>query len=141
MENILLDADVIIRFLTNDDEIQSPLAYNVFEKAVHGDFTLVISPLILAECVWVLQMKRYGYSKKNIANRFTQLILSPGIKSLEEEITLKTLQDFSQHNVDFIDAYLSNASLLDNKYPIVTWSKKDFNRLGCEFYTPESLVL
>ena len=111
------------------------------KKAVQGDFNLVLSPLILAKCAWVLQMKRYGYSKTNIANKFIQLILSPGIKSLEEEITLKTLQDFSQHNVDFIDAYLSNVSLFDNKYPIATWNKKDFNRLGCEFYTPESLVM
>lgn len=140
MENILLDANVIIRFLTNDDEIQSPLAYKIFEKAVQGEYTLVIAPLIVAECTWVLQMKRYGYVKADIAEKFTQLILSPGIKSLEEDLTLKSLQDFSQYNVDFMDAYLSNISLLDKKYPIVTWNKRDFKRLGCEFYTPENLV-
>ncbi|THE13132.1 PIN domain-containing protein [Bacillus timonensis] len=140
MDNLLLDANVIIRFLTNDDEIQSPLSYKVFERAVHGKYTLVISPLIVAECTWVLQMNRYGYTKADIADKFTQLILSPGIKSIDEETILKSLQDFSKHNVDFIDAYLSNISIFNNKYPIVTWNKKDFNRLGCEFFIPENIV-
>ena len=140
MVNIFLDANVIIRFLTNDDDIQSPLAYKVFERAAQQEYNLVLSPIIIAECTWVLQMKRYGYKKKEIANIFKQLILSPGIKTQEEEITLKSLSDFSTCNVDFIDAYLSSTSLLEKNYPIVTWNKRDFNRLGCEFYLPENLV-
>jgi hypothetical protein len=48
--------------------------------------------------------------------------------------------DYSRHNVDFIDAYLSATSiLLDTNYPILTWNKQHFKRLGCEFNIPEEL--
>ena len=89
---------------------------------------LVLSPMIVAECTSVLQMKRYDYSKTEIADTFRKLILSPGIKSIEEEVILKSLTDFSSKNVDFIDAYLSSISHLNYKYPILTWNKKDFKK-------------
>ena len=140
MKHLFLDTNILIRFLTNDDNIQSPLAYKVFEKATKQEFILVISPIVIAECTWVLQMNRYGYSKEEISNILRQLILSPGIKMLEEELTLNSLSNFSKHNVDFIDAYLASFSLLENKYPIITWNKKDFKQLDCEFYSPENLL-
>lgn len=139
MENFLLDANIIIRFLTNDDEKQSPLAYKVFEKAVNRELTLVLSPLIIAECTWVLQMKRYDYTKRQIAEKIIQLISSPGIKAIEEDMILRALKEYEKHNVDFIDAYLSNLSLKNN-HPVLTWNKKDFRKLYCEYYLPESLI-
>lgn len=139
MENFLLDANIIIRFLTNDDEKQSPLAYKVFEKAVNRELTLVLSPLIIAECTWVLQMKRYDYTKRQIAEKIIQLISSPGIKAIEEDVILGALKEYGKHNVDFIDAYLSNLALKNN-HPIVTWNKKDFEKLYCEYYLPENLI-
>jgi len=39
-------------------------------------------------------MKRYGYTKTEIADVLTKLILSPGIKMLDEEVILKALSDF-----------------------------------------------
>lgn len=139
MENFLLDANIIIRFLTNDDEKQSPLAYKVFEKAVNRELTLVLSPLIIAECTWVLQMKRYDYTKRQIAEKIIQLISSPGIKAIEEDVILGALKEYGKHNVDFIDAYLSNLALKNN-HPVLTWNKKDFEKLYCEYYLPESLI-
>lgn len=140
MANLLIDANIIIRFLTNDDHIQSPAAYQIFKKAVEGELELVLSPIIVAECTRVLQMKRYGYTKQEIANQFTKMILSPGIKTLNQEITLRALKDYSAHNVDFIDAYLSATSILvETDLQILTWNQKHFKRLDCEFYTPEEL--
>lgn len=140
MANLLIDANIIIRFLTNDDTIQSPAAYQIFKKAVEGELELVLSPIIVAECTWVLQMKRYGYTKKEIADKFIAMILSPGINTLDKETTLRALRDYSAHNVDFIDAYLSATSILgETNFQILTWNKKHFKRLGCEFYTPEQL--
>lgn len=140
MDDLLVDANVIIRFLTNDDNVQSPVAFQVFQKAVNGEFDLILTPMIVAECTWVLQMKRYGYTKSEIADKFTKMILSPGVKTLDKDRTLKALKDYSEHNVDFIDAYLSAISILDNtNYQILTWNKKHFRRLGCAFNTPEEL--
>lgn len=40
MEKFSLDTNVVIRFLTNDDPVQSPLAYKLFERATDGDLRL-----------------------------------------------------------------------------------------------------
>ncbi len=68
VENILLDANIIIRFLTNDDDIQSPLVFKIFEKAVRHEFTLILSPIIVAECTWVLlsRLEQSLYSRFDI---------------------------------------------------------------------------
>lgn len=140
MQEILLDANVIVRFLTNDDEIQSPRAYELFERAVNGEFVFVLSPLIVAECTWVLSNKRYGYTKAEIAEKFNVIISSPGIKTIEKDMTLKALSGYSLHNVDFIDAYLGVMAQFTDINHVVTWNVKDFKRLGVEFYTPEHLL-
>lgn len=137
LKSLLMDTNIIIRFLTNDDEIQSPIAYQLFEKAVNGEVELVLNPMIVAECTWILQMKRYGYTKTEIAEKFKQLILSPGMKTLEKSITLKALSDYHECKVDFFDAYLCAASFENH---IITWNKKDFKKLDCTFYTPEQII-
>lgn len=140
MESHLLDANAIVRFLTNDDPIQSPVAYDLFEKAVEGEFQLILTPLIVTECCWVLQSKRYGFSKTEIAEKMSQIVSANGIKTVEKEIVLKALYGYSTHNVDFVDAYLAAISMTEEYGSIITWNAKDFKRLGAEFYTPEQIL-
>lgn len=137
----LLDANIIIRFLTNDDATQSPKAYRLFERAVEGELTLLLHPLIVAECCCVLESKRYGYSKKEIADTFNQIISASGIKTIEKETIQKALFGYSNDNVDFVDAFLS-AVVEGSKeiHSTVTWNVKDFRKLGAEFYTPEEIL-
>ncbi len=59
---LALDTNVLIRYLTWDDEIQSPLAAGVIETAE----TILVSPIVLCETVWVLQ-RAYQRKPKDIA--------------------------------------------------------------------------
>ncbi|MDE3840654.1 PIN domain nuclease [Bacillus methanolicus] len=136
----LLDANAIVRFLTNDDPKQSPVAYRLFEKATKGEIQLVLTPLVITECCWVLQSKRYGYSKAEIAEKLSLIISANGIKTTEKEIVQKALFNYSTHNVDFVDAYLSATAQFSEVNSIITWNEKDFKRLGVEFYTPEQVL-
>ncbi|MGG5252697.1 PIN domain-containing protein [Neobacillus sp. SM06] len=103
----LLDANVIVRFLTNDDPVQSPAAFQLFKKAIEKNLTFMLHPLVIAECCYVLESKRYSHSKKEIAENLSQLIASANIKTLEMDIVLGALVEYCKQNVDFTDAFLA----------------------------------
>lgn len=136
----LLDTNLIIRFLTNDDEVQSPIAYSLFEMATKGQITLVLAPLVIAECCWVLESKRYAYSKDEIASKLGLLINANGIKPLEKELIQNALFIYSTHNVDFVDAYLRSYVDHSDLHAVITWNVKDFKRFRGEYYTPEQIL-
>ncbi len=137
----LLDTNVIIRFLTNDDEIQSPQAFQLFKKTIEEDLTLVLHPLVIVECCYILQSKRYGYTKEEVKENLFRLIASSNIKTIEKEIVEKALEAFSKHNVDFTDAYIAvTVNLSQDLHSTITWNKKDFKRLSTEFYKPEDIL-
>ncbi|PDM40007.1 MULTISPECIES: PIN domain-containing protein [unclassified Geobacillus] len=137
----ILDANVIVRFLANDDEIQSPIAYRLFEKAVNEELTLVLHPLVIAECCWVLESKRYGYTKEEIAEKLKQLVEAHCIKTIDKEIVLQALMNYYKHRVDFTDAYF--ASFIQHSpsaQAVITWNEKDFKKLEGEYYLPDHIA-
>ncbi|KJE26972.1 PIN domain protein [Geobacillus kaustophilus] len=137
----ILDTNIIIRFLANDDEEQSSVAYRVFEKAVNGEFVFLLHPLVVAECCWVLESKRYGYTKGEIASKLKQIIEASCVKTTGKEVVEKALDAYARCSVDFADAYLS--ALVEHTSSIqgiITWNEKDFRRLGGECYMPESII-
>lgn len=139
MNSYIVDANIIIRFLTNDDDKQSLIAFRLFEKAVNSEIELVIQPITIAECIWVLESKRYGYSSEEIANHISKLLTAPNIKTIEEATVLKSLHQYCIQNVDFIDVFLAEISKVQRK-PILTWNEKHFKRLSVEFYKPNDLM-
>jgi predicted nucleic-acid-binding protein len=60
---IALDTNVLVRYLTWDDDIQSPLS----AKAIEDAETVVVSAIVLCETVWVLE-RAYQLKAKQIAN-------------------------------------------------------------------------
>ena len=53
-----LDTNVVVRYLTQGDPKQSPIATRLMEKTVSSDETGFISLVVLAEVIWVLVASR-----------------------------------------------------------------------------------
>ncbi len=137
----LLDANVIVRFLTNDDPVQSPAAFQLFKKAIEKNLTFILHPLVIAECCYVLESKRYSHTKKEIAENLSQLIASSNIKTVEMDIILAALVEYCKQNVDITDAFLAvSVNHSNDLHATITWNYKDFRRLSTEFYTPEDII-
>jgi predicted nucleic-acid-binding protein len=77
-----LDANVILRFLRNDDAEQSPLAAELFERAQAATVNLIVSPVTLLEVFYVLATS-YGMSRPEVA-RLLRVFLSSGLVACEE---------------------------------------------------------
>jgi predicted nucleic acid-binding protein len=104
MARLLLDTNVIVRFLTGDHPAHSPRSRSVFARAAVGDVTLVVTDLALAETVWVLQ-SFYKLDRGAIAAALKDLIESTGIEVENKAVLLSALRNFAQTDVNFVDAY------------------------------------
>jgi predicted nucleic-acid-binding protein len=62
-----LDSSVLVRYLTQDDPVQSPKANTVVERRMNSENPGFISVVALVETVWVLN-RRYGFSDLEIAS-------------------------------------------------------------------------
>lgn len=104
MAKLLLDTNVIIRFLTGDHPAHSPRSRSLFARAAAGDVTLFVTDLALAETVWVLQ-SFYKLDRSAIATALKGLIGFTGIEVHNKAKLLSALQNFAQSGVNFVDAY------------------------------------
>jgi predicted nucleic-acid-binding protein len=106
MKELLLDANVLVRFLVQDDPKQSAAATALFEKAERHEVVLHLDGLTVAETVYVLTV-RYGQSRSDVANVLLAIIQNAGVEAAEEKIVTDALQRFGAMNVDFADAWLA----------------------------------
>ncbi|HSY43883.1 MAG TPA: PIN domain-containing protein, partial [Candidatus Acidoferrum sp.] len=73
MKEFLLDANVLVRFLVQDDPKQGAAAGALLEKAERREITLHLDGLAVAETVYIL-IGRYGRSRKEVADVLLSLI-------------------------------------------------------------------
>ena len=106
MKEFLLDANVLVRFLVQDDVKQSAAATALFEKAERHEVLLHLDPLIVAESVYVL-MGRYRRSRAEVTSVLLAIIQNAGVETMDEEVLADALHRFGTVNVDFSDAWLS----------------------------------
>jgi predicted nucleic acid-binding protein len=103
-ESCLLDANILLRYLTNDDPRKAAACEHLFRRAAKGDTRLVVSDLCLAEVAWTLD-SFYGLDAPQIASQITAILNTPGIKCSDLALWLDALNRYAHHNVDFIGAY------------------------------------
>ena len=133
----IADTNLIVRFLTNDDEVQSAVAKEIMKRVDNNIITLHIPDIVIMETCWVLK-SIYGYNNNLISETLLKLIECEGIYT-ESNIIGNALELFGDKKVDLADALISLKSINQNM-PVITWNTKDFKKLSCEFYKPEELI-
>ncbi|HEY5992374.1 MAG TPA: PIN domain-containing protein [Candidatus Udaeobacter sp.] len=127
MARLLLDTNVIVRFLTGDHPTHSPRSRKLFARAAAGDVTLVVTDLALAETAWVLQ-SFYSLDRDAIAAALKDLIESTGIEVQNKARLLSALRNFAQTNVNFVDAY--HAAIAAAESVGIASFDRDFDQLA-----------
>jgi predicted nucleic acid-binding protein len=106
MKRCHLDANVVLRFLRNDDPKQSLAAKRLIESAKAGHVVLVLSAVTIAEVFYAFRAS-YKMSRPNAARHLGALLRSSVFELENETRVLDTLQHVEKLNVDFGDAYLA----------------------------------
>ncbi|MBE7538494.1 MAG: PIN domain-containing protein [Opitutaceae bacterium] len=127
MKRLHVDANVILRFLRNDDAKQSPRARSLVDSAQRGETILILSSTTLAEIFYALRAS-YRMSRTDAADLLIRL-LHTGVFELEDENRmLDALARVARANVDFGDAHLA-ALAVSTGEPIVTFDQ-DFKKFS-----------
>lgn len=132
MSDLWVDANVLLRFITGEPQEMAQRALRLIERAEQGEVTLRLSPLVVAEMVWVLS-SFYRYSRTQIAEVLLPLITATGVV-LEEAQVVIALDRMATANVDFVDAFLAETARIEGG--AVASFDRDFSRLGVDWEEP-----
>lgn len=102
-----LDTNVILRFLTRDDEKKAEACFQLLQSAERGDEELVTCEAVIAEVVYVLSSPRspYRLSHAEVRDRLVPIVSLRGLKLLRKRVYLDALDLFADSSfLDFEDA-------------------------------------
>lgn len=126
MKPLLVDTNVLLRFITGEPAEQASHVAKLFEAADKGKVRLTVLPMVLAEAVFVLT-GFYEHSRSKTAEVLSHLLSCPGLGSSEQQTILHALKLFGAGKMDFVDCYLAAASICDGQ-TVVSFDK-DFAKL------------
>ncbi len=96
-----LDTNVLIRHLTGDPPSLAERATG----ALAGGERLLLTDLVLAECVYVLE-SFYEVERTPVAELMRAAISLPSIATLDEATLLRALEIYEVERLDFAESYL-----------------------------------
>ncbi len=125
MNEFLVDANVLLRYLAQDDARQSKASTLLFEKAEQGELLLHVDILHVAECVYVLT-GQYRRPRAEVVRGLLDLIQNPGVLISRIATVHDALIRFASSNVDFQDAWLA-AQSAESGHAIASFDR-DFDK-------------
>ena len=118
---ILLDTNIIIRFLVNDHEEHHAITKKFFYALEVGEKKAMLLDIIVGEIIYVLKSV-YKHKKSYIVEQL-KLILSYEHLYLENKvIVLEALETYVKKNIDFADAILCAKKNLEG-YEVLSFDK------------------
>jgi predicted nucleic-acid-binding protein len=102
-----LDTNLLVRYVTQDDAVQSPLVTRLFESLTPEEPGF-ISLVALIEMVWVLR-SFYDASRSQIEQVVEMLLRARGVIVEQRALVWMALHAYSRGNADFGD-YLIECS-------------------------------
>ena len=100
-----LDTNVLVRFLTQDDPLQSRRANQYIEEVVARGESCLINLVVLCEMVWVLE-SAYRHPKTAILDLLGRVLSTSEFEIENKEVVWAALEDFKNSRADFSDCLI-----------------------------------
>lgn len=108
-KTVVVDANIIIRFLLHDHPKLSKAAKTIFQKAEKGVHKIYLDEVILAEVIWTLS-SFYKIKKNDLVDRLQKLVSQDWLVNPKKKLLLATLELYLSSNLDYIDCWVLNVS-------------------------------
>jgi predicted nucleic-acid-binding protein len=109
----LVDTNLIVRYLVQDHAKHARAAGKLFDACDRGDVVILVLPVVLAECVFVLE-SFYRHPRVNIASALGRLISSPGVAISEVTVHLDALNRYKGARAHFVDCLIAATAVANN---------------------------
>jgi len=118
-----IDTNVLVRYITQDDQQQSNEANHFIETQLTKESPGIISKIVLCELAWVLSTA-YAYPKKQIAEVIQQILITQEFCIEDSENAFKALQLYQNKSAGYADCFLAQThNTMGAKYT-VSFDKK-----------------
>ena len=118
-----VDTNVLVRYLTQDDPRQSPIATRFVEHQLSGDSPGFVSLVVLAETIWVLQLS-YAVAKAELMPMLAVLAADPRFVVQSERAVWLALESCENNDVDLPDALINHINQGQGCTHTVTFDRK-----------------
>ncbi len=126
-ERRLVDTNLIVRYLVQDHERHAKAAEKLFDACDRGEITIIVLPVVLAECVFVLE-SFYGCTRTDISSALTRLISSPGIEISDVTVHLDALRRYHETKTHFVDSLIASSAVA--QHVAVSTFDQDFRKFA-----------
>jgi len=133
VKRVFVDANVFLRFFTQDDDGQHEKAQALFTSAESGKIELVSGPPVLFELAWTLR-SAYAVSPGRILDILDSVVAFPSLSLSDQSTVLLAISMARESGVEFADAYIAASAQALGVDQIATFNIKHFKRLDTALY-------
>jgi len=126
---VFVDANVFLRFFTEDDEGQHARAERLFRAGEGGTAVLVSGPPVLFEVAWTLRAA-YRQSAGEVLDAIEAIIALPGLSLTDASVCADALRRARASGVEFADAYIAALAAACGAEAVATFNVSDFKKLS-----------
>jgi predicted nucleic-acid-binding protein len=101
-----LDTNILVRYLTQDDPLQSRKAVEIIERRLSAENPGFVSVVTMAETVWVLD-RAYDFSKREIASAIERMLQVEVLIIQHEQEVFAAMIALKQGSSSFSDAIIA----------------------------------
>ena len=115
-----LDTNVLVRYLTRDDESQWQQASQLIESGQ----PCFVANIVLCELVWVLRGNLYKFGREEILSALEMMLQSPAFEFENRSVVYQALQRSKQGRADFSDYLIGAIATHAGCQKTVTFDRK-----------------
>jgi predicted nucleic acid-binding protein len=126
-EILIIDANIVLRFLTNDIPKQADRCTELLQRIESGSKEVWLPDLILADIVLTLE-KFYKQPKQRIQELLIPILELKGLRHNNKKISKLAFQLYVEKNIDWIDAFVVAQMITQKKCEIYSYDS-DFDKV------------
>lgn len=123
-----LDSNVLVRYLTQDDPRQSPVAVRTIESLT-ADAPGFVSCVVLVEMAWVLE-SCYAVGSAPLAEILETVLRTDSLRVERADVAWRALRRFRQSGDDFSHALVAESGLAAGCDAVYSFDQEAAKRSG-----------
>lgn len=118
-----VDTNVLVRYIAQDDRIQSARATAFIERECSPESPGFVGLVVLAEVVWVSE-SLYGATRKDVVNIVGRILGTRQLTVQDAETAWQALHSFEAGKADFADCLVASSAIAAGCDQVVTFDKR-----------------
>lgn len=118
-----IDTNVLVRYIAQDDAVQSPRATSFIEKECSIATPGFVGLVVLVEVVWVSE-SIYGATREEVADIVRRILSIKQLVVQDTETAWKAVRFFESSQADFADCLVERSAIAAGCRSVVTFDKQ-----------------